>query len=233
VVDKEQIEKTLKSWAIVKSTVWITNEGTVSVAGSVQTRHRPNPSGEIPVTFDQVDGHFDAFDNNLTTLKNAPRVVGKDFNVVGNELTSLQGMPQKIGGMIAISANNLTSLEGCVERVKGDFICNSNLLTDLVGGPKVVEGSFQVAGNPLTSLVGFPTIVVGVASLTYNPNLALLRTLVAGHIGLDGPTENHMRDANLLEVEHILNKYAGEGKRGVIRCQKELIAAGFEGNAKW
>jgi hypothetical protein len=37
-------------------------------------------------------------------------------------------------------------------------------------------------------------------------------------------------------LEHarkILNKYAGQGKRAMFDCQKELEDAGFEENARW
>jgi hypothetical protein len=38
---------------------------------------------------------------------------------------------------------------------------------------------------------------------------------------------------NAAQVEKILNKYHGQGKRALFECQKELEDEGFEGNARW
>jgi hypothetical protein len=35
------------------------------------------------------------------------------------------------------------------------------------------------------------------------------------------------------DVELILNKYTGQGKRALFDCQKDLEDAGFEENARW
>jgi hypothetical protein len=41
------------------------------------------------------------------------------------------------------------------------------------------------------------------------------------------------KDGKHKTAEEILNRYAGQGKRALFDCQKDLEDAGFEGNAKW
>ena len=130
-----------------------------------------------------------------------------------------------VGGGFYCNTNQLTTLVGAPQTVGGDFYCSNNQLTTLAGAPQTVGGVFYCINNKLTTLEGIPTQLRKLW-LSYSPNLPLLRTLYAQHIAFDPKID----DPKLLEI---LNRYAGEGKRGAIRCQKELIAAGFEGNAKW
>ena len=53
---------------------------------------------EIPITFGTVGGEFNCFDNNLTSLKGCPRIVGDCFNCSCNDLSSLEDCPQKVDG---------------------------------------------------------------------------------------------------------------------------------------
>jgi hypothetical protein len=43
-----------------------------------------------------------------------------------NQLTSLKGCPKIVGNVFSCSGNQLTSLEGCPRVVKHHFICHSN-----------------------------------------------------------------------------------------------------------
>jgi hypothetical protein len=165
----------------------------------------------LNVRFAKINGSFNAHDRNLSSLAGAPEEVTEFFDVSRNRLTSLEGGPKEVGG---------------------DYLCWRNKLTSLVGAPERVGGRFEIYKNPLTSLVGMPNFIGDAVSLSYHPALPLLRTLVAPAIELSIGADIVSLDRIYL-CETILNKYAGEGKRGVIRCQKELIAAGFEGNAKW
>jgi hypothetical protein len=158
----------------------------------------------LPVQFKQVDGYFDCSNNQLTSLEGAPSEVGRWVDCSNNQLTSLAGAPSDVGGM---------------------FACTHNQLTTLVGAPNSISNTFYCSNNPLESLQGMPTFLKKLF-ITYDPNLPLLRGLYAQEIELYPRLEDK-------RIETILNKYAGQGKQGVIRCQKELIAAGFEGNAKW
>jgi len=133
---------------------------------------------------------------------------------------------RSVTGTLYLMSGRLTSLEGLPDVITGDLRLRNNLLTDLRGAPNVITGVLNLLDNPLESLVGFPNSV-GKVVIHDDPNLPMLRLLNAKEISIHGsrdPTNS---------VYKILKKYAGEGKRGAIRCQKELIAAGFEGNAKW
>jgi len=51
-----------------------------------------------PLQFEEVKGHFNCNDNELTSLEGAPRVVKGDFDCERNRLTSLKGAPLKVEG---------------------------------------------------------------------------------------------------------------------------------------
>jgi hypothetical protein len=110
--------------------------------------------------------------------------------------------------------------------VGGSFECNINQLTTLEGAPISVGRNFMCDNNQLTTLKGMPT-VPRTLHLSYSPTLPLLRCLLAKEIQLYPENGKHKT------AESILNKYAGQGKRAMFDCQKELEDAGFEGNAKW
>jgi hypothetical protein len=125
---------------------------------------------------------------------------------------------------------NLTTLEGVPESVGGSFFCADNQLTSLKGAPNIVGGEFSCHTNPLISLDGIPEKIGPRISLTYDENLPLLRLLqcqsVAFVLARDDPTVD--------VVSKIINKYACNPSRSnILACQKELIDAGFEGNASW
>jgi hypothetical protein len=44
---------------------------------------------------------------------------------------------------------------------------------------------------------------------------------------------HNVMQSKRLTIEGIFYKYAGQGKRALFDCQKELEDAGFEGNARW
>jgi hypothetical protein len=68
--------------------------------------------------------------------------------------------------------------------------------------------------------------------LTYSPRLPLLRALVAKR-GVRLWAGDELQTGDAEKVGEILNKYAGEGRRGIFKCKKALIEAGFSGNARW
>ncbi len=104
-----------------------------------------------------IEGNFYCGDNNLTTLRGAPREVGGYFWCENNQLTSLEGAPQKVGGYFSCHNNALTTLKGAPQKVGGNFWCEHNQLTSLVGAPQEIGGYFQCYGNDdLLSLFGLP-----------------------------------------------------------------------------
>ena len=126
----------------------------------------------------------------------------------------------------------LISLEGCPRVVQGRFTANKNPLKDMTGGPLEVSGRVGFRQEvPVLSLAGFPNQVGEHVSLNYHKNLPLLRTLNCKEgVMLYG---SNVRLRERKEVEDIINKYQGQGKRAMFDCQKELEDAGFEGNARW
>ena len=138
---------------------------------------------ELPDLSDVViKGNFYCYGNKLTSLKGAPKEVGKSFDCSNNGLTSLIGAPKVVGGYFECSRNQLTSLEGAPQNVGEDFKCDYNGLTSLKGAPQKVGGSFICYNNKLTSLDGAPEEVGGNFCCQYNQ----LTSLEGAPIVVDG-----------------------------------------------
>jgi hypothetical protein len=138
-----------------------------------------------------------------------------------------------VSGSFAVSYCGLTSLEGCPTSVGNICFISSNPITTLHGAPQHVHYLFVMEDLPqLTSLEGFGSDV-NICRFSWRANLPLLRLLMAKRLILGTDHISEPPNSPAKRCTQILTKYAGEGKRGAIRCQKELIAAGFEGNAKW
>ena len=138
-------------------------------------------------------------------LIDCPDEVTGDFYCYHNNLTSLAGCPSSVGDSFWCQNNNLTSLAGCLSSVGGSFICSSNNLTSLVDIAKQLKKckQFSCTNNEIRSNI-----------------LGLL--LIDGLISIRGY-------GHALEI---LNRWLGQGKSALFRCQKELIDAGYEEFAK-
>jgi uncharacterized protein (DUF1330 family) len=223
-VDKKQIMGLLKQYFDTTGEITIDDKGLVSCTGSVNLKKELK---RLPVAFDKVGGGFWCHDNQLTTLEGAPTSVGgSSFSCSNNQLTTLEGAPTSVGGDFLCHNNQLTTLEGAPTSVGGSLLCHINQLTTLEGAPTSVGGDFWCYTNQLTTLKGMPT-VPGILHLSYSPTLPLLRCLLAKEIQLYPENGKHKT------AEEILNRYAGQGKRALFDCQKELEDEGFEGNARW
>ncbi len=108
-----------------------------------------------------VGGNFTCYNNFLTSLEGAPKVVDGSFDCGDNKLTSLDGAPEYIKGYFNCSHNKLTSLDGAPKTVDGKFTCYNNFLTSLEGAPSSVGRDFYCSENRLTSLDGVPKTVGG------------------------------------------------------------------------
>jgi hypothetical protein len=156
-----------------------------------------------------------------------------NFIANGMGFRSLRGSPEEVTGSFSVSRNrNLTSLEGAPLKVGEDFAAYGCKLTNLIGAPREIGISFMVFNNPLESLDGMPDHIGGTISLNYEPDLGLLRVLVAKTVDFS-PGQSQVSWDKVIECQEILNKYAGQGRRGSFAAKKELIEAGFEGNARW
>jgi len=188
--------------------ITINDDGSVSVWGNVRMT-RP-AGGRMPVAFDEVSGWFQAERMRLTTFENFPHTCN-DLFVAENELSSFKNCP-----------THIESLD-----------ISNNRFENFVGLDTAALTRIDAAGNPLKSLEGLPKTPpetpLGIG-ITYRKDLPLLRLLVATEIDILDPQRLIKRYE---PVQSILRKYAGQGRSGVIDCKRELVAAGFEGNAKW
>ncbi len=123
----------------------INKDGTVDVKGGVNISSENLT--EIPVQFNKVGGSFWCDNNNLNSLKGAPKVVSAGFYCSNNNLTSLQGAPKEVAGSFYCSNNNLTTLDGAPKRVYGTFDCGRNKLISLNHVPKEINGIFYCQNN--------------------------------------------------------------------------------------
>ena len=124
----ESNERLLELYDIVE--YLINNDGSLNVFESVQLF-----AGNLfylPFEFYYVKGNFDCSDNNLTSLKGAPKFVEGGFQCSANNLTSLKGGPIYVNTGYYCNDNNLTNLEGSPSYVGGEKICyNNNNLKDI------------------------------------------------------------------------------------------------------
>jgi hypothetical protein len=135
-----------------------------------------------------------------------------------------------VDGSFSLDYCGLLTLEGCPrEVINGSFVCRQNKITSLKGGPLRVRGHYNCDANLLMSLEGLPEEVGGSLIISWNPNLPLLRLLRL-------KKNNNIVLLNRHKGPHwIFDKYVGkDNSRGdILECQKEMIKAGFEGNASW
>ena len=121
------------------------------------------------IEFGVVTGSFMIAENNLTTLKGCPEVVGKKFTCRANKkLQSLEFGPKKVAGDYNCSGCSLESLSGSPEVIEGDFVFFNNYIDSLKGGPRIVKGSFIGRLNGIFSLDGSPDVVGGDFVLSQN-----------------------------------------------------------------
>ena len=113
----------------VKGTWRINSEGLVDVEGDFDCYGRGIKS-LMGIRFGSVSENFHCHQNQLTSLKGAPREVGGNFNCSENQLTSLEGAPREVRGYFDCHQNQLTSLEGAPREVGRDFYCNMNPISD-------------------------------------------------------------------------------------------------------
>jgi len=211
-VDKANIKLLLKRHFYIYGRITIDENGLVSCTGKVYLNNAIKVN-KLPVKFLKVGGFF---------------------NCGGNELTSLEGGPQSVGDYFSCSSNELTSLKGCPHLVRGSFYCDDNQLTSLEGGPQTVGNGFDCNNNPLITLKGLPTRITQDLYLTYSSDLPLMRALVAKQIIF---WDN--KDQRVKQIQEVLNKYAGQGKAGMMKCSSELLTLGKElgvdlrQNARW
>ncbi len=204
-IDKATIEKIIKT-RFQRMKFTIDDNGEVTVIGHCIAKTPWPESAKLPITFKQVSIGFYCSYANLISLEGSPEFVGGNFVCDGNQLTTLSGSPS---------------------RVIGDFSCTHNQLTSLDGLPRNLLGTLHCNHNPLTSLDGLPDDFLGKIRLSWNPKLPLLRLLKCEDIGIS--------QVSAPGLTNIMNRYCGANfsRSSIVQCQKEMVNAGFEGNASW
>lgn len=150
-------EQALQSWQIEYTK---RSDGTIFVAGDINLWNK-NLSQLPDLSAVVVQGNFICDNNNLTSLKGAPRAVGGNFSCDHNVLKDLQGAPKTVGGYFSCSHNELGDLYGAPQTVGGGFWCKYNNLISLNGAPSSVGGDFECPYNRLGSLQGAPASIGG------------------------------------------------------------------------
>jgi hypothetical protein len=182
----------------------IKDDDTINVKGDCMARPRYKYH-KFPVKFGRIEGDFYCADHGLTTLVGGPTEVHGYFNTCFNNLTSLHGSPTEVRGNFDVSSNNLTSLDGSPQIIGGTYACSRSR-------------------SKIMNIEGLPESFTGGFWGDWHPDVPLLRLLRCEQI-----------DLYEYEVHDILNKYCGANfsRSNILACQKELIDAGFEGNASW
>lgn len=226
----EKVREVLDHFFDYEERFEITPNGRVNILGPITViAHRK--FDRLPVNFGIIKGDFYCAFSELKTLEGAPTEVTGSFVVSGNNLKSLKHGPTSVCDYYC-DDNILTSLEGSPKYAEF-FTCRNNNLTSVIGGPENVKDEFVCNDNPLTTYEGMPTSTDGWLIVPWISNIPLLRLVgkkVHFYYGVEIIPD---RDKNY--PSYILKKYIGTDnlRAKIIACQKELIDAGFEGNASW
>ena len=176
---------------------------------------------------DTVSDNFWCDNNRLTSLEGCPSQIGDDFHCQYNRLTSLEHCPSQVGGDFICSRNQLTSLEHCPSQVGGNFYCSINKLTSLEGCPSQVGGNFYFQDNQVSSLHNVHKHISNIGgnfACKDNP----IRSHILGLMMVEIGGEIITRLGNGTDVDEVLNKWKNQGRKGALRCQRDLIAAGYK-----
>jgi hypothetical protein len=154
--------------------------------------------------------------------------------VYGNKQRKISQLPFKFGTVsneFLPIGMGLESFTGFPQTVQGCW-CDKNKFSNLIGSPTVAK-FLSCRNNPFLSLEGLSPNVERF-TLTWTPHLPLLRLVALESAFL---TENKQGSLESIQVEEILRRHGGTDpatlRKRLTACQKELIDAGFAGNAKW
>ena len=128
--------------------------------------------------------------------------------------------------------SNLVTLAGSPTRVDGNYRVTQTHISDLRGAPSYVGIGMDIVDNQhLRSLEGLPAHIVQWLYLSWQPQLPLLRILLVKGL-VDGVTMLDEWRQEMPDISNILNKYRGKGWAAMVPCARELIRAGYKGNAQ-
>ena len=126
---------------VVKGTWTQRPDGKIDVNGRVDADYNKEIQNFLgkEIFFGDVTGSFWCDGTNITSLKGAPREVGKDFSCAETNITSLEGAPEVVGGYFSCRATKITNLKGIGE-VEGKVYCAYSKLESLEGAEHLLLG---------------------------------------------------------------------------------------------
>jgi hypothetical protein len=152
-VDIQQIEHLLNKHFKTEGKITIDHHtGVVNVQGNVYLYPKHDVL-HLPVTFGQVSGAFQCFNNMLVDLNGAPRHVGGLFDCGYNRLTYLKGAPDHVGGWFSCRDNPLESLEGAPDHVDKMFYMSYQEHTPLLRLIKYDQFTIRDAPYPVQEIM--------------------------------------------------------------------------------
>jgi len=187
----------------------ITDDGVVNFRGNISYDGLGGSLQELPVQFGEIGGNFLCAAAGLTTLLGSPHKVGNTFDCSANKLNSFQYGPIDVGG---------------------SFTCRNNHshIPNLIGVPNFcdqLDVTNRIGGIGLESLDGLPSPAnVNHINISIKINdCPILRLLKYSSFNIISNSE----------LNQIMHKYMNQRplRPAILQCQKELIDAGFEGNA--
>jgi hypothetical protein len=156
-----------------------------------------------------------------------------------------QLMPRSVGSAITMDEQGRINVKGDVMwrkhfptqqlpiqfgKVSGSFNLNGSGISSAHGMPSEVGKSLLLMSLPNFPLQELPHKVGGEVWLDYNPQWPLLHLL---QIQIGGRIFLYTGDPDQDQVLNtIMNRYRNKGYTGMVPCARELIKAGFKGNAR-
>jgi len=218
------------------------------VKGLVIDKKEVCPNGKIREIW---KGNFEIYGHRaeVSSLEGCPRVVEDWFHVISQKyLTTLKGSPEKAGYVSVWRCSALKDLTG-ITPVSGSYrIGGNDSLLSLNGIPLIGDHDLHLESNPKLSFTAcqFPSI----KSLAWvdNKDVSLhdfhrhfpkiskylrfsehIQSHVLSVLLIEGLQEIYSLD-DLKPMVAIINQHLPNtlGKKGMLRCQAELIDAGYE-----
>jgi hypothetical protein len=195
----------------------------------------------------KVGGDFSCGQNSIKSLDGLPKIIGGSIDLFFNPpLKSLEGLPEHVTGNLNVAHCRLKTLEYCSQTIDGHFLAQGNRFPSLVGGPQHVGGNYTINESPeLQSLEGGPKFVGGNVYIQADGwdvlhNIHKHFPQINGRLAIDGVVTKHLLAIFLIkglqsfgsfndqEAVAIVNKYLGQGRKGMMLAQAELVQNGFE-----
>jgi hypothetical protein len=225
---QDQVKQTFDTYFYIRDgKAFVDGHGLVHATGIVRSRGF-FPGGRLPVQF-HLAGDLNLSSSGLTTLEGCPPLVTGRFDASDNPLTHLQGGPKIASQAYDVRKCKLSSLAGVPDRVgSGGLLLSVNKLSSLQGLANTHAHHVYVNLNPLQSLQHLPPHIP-VLGLSWREDLPVL-ALVAQKQPTTHVTWLHpSAPPDFLDI---LDKYIHKGWQWVVPCARELIKAGFKGNAR-